>query len=202
MSEKQKIKELLEAIHDLDEILKVLGQDFIDVTNKLFQDASNFWLRIYIRAFFALVEGATYSLKQIAIQANDLQPCLTDAELSLLKEITCELNENGEVKLRSRYLEILSNIRFTFKAIKKVFKMEFEINFIDNGWQNFRDSLKIRHQITHPKNAHDLLVSELDNGQGKKVVIIADASRWYMLQISMLINEIKISSKSYKNKVK
>lgn len=202
MSEKQKIKELLEAIHDLDEILKVLGQDFLDVANKLFQDANNFWLRIYVRAFFALVEGTTYSLKQIAIKANDLQPCFTDAELSLLKEITYELNENGETRLRSRYLETLSNIRFTFKAIKKVFKMELEINFIDNGWQNFRDSLKIRHQITHPKNAYDLLVSELDDGQGRKVDIIANASRWYMLQINILINEIKISIKSYKNKVK
>jgi len=80
--------------------------------------------------------------------------------------------------------------------------MELEINFIDNGWQNFRDSLKIRHQITHPKNAHDLLISELDDGQGKKVDIIAAASRWYTLQINMLINEIKISSKINKNKIK
>jgi len=201
MSEKQK-KELLEAIHNLDEILKILGQDFLDVSNKLFQDASNFWLRIYVRTFFALVEGTTYGLKQIAIQANDLQLCLTDAEISLLKEITYELNENGEVKLRSRYFETLSNIRFIFKVIKKVFKMEFEVNFIDNGWKNFRDSLKIRHQITHPKNDCDLLISELDDGKGKKVDIIADASRWYMLQIKMLIDEIKISGKSYKNKIK
>ncbi len=199
MSEDRKVIEVKEALKDLLEIMEILQQDIQEATNNLFKDANNFWLRTYTRAFFALVEGTTFAIKQVALKAHEYQPCFTEAEISLLKEVSYELNKQGKAKSRFKRLETLSNIKFAFKSVVKAFNLESEIAFDDSGWQSFQKSLQIRHQITHPKNASNLAISDLDDGQGKKIDTVAEASLWYAEQINELHFNMTSAIKKWKN---
>lgn len=183
MLQDEKAKEIQESLKGFLETFKVLQEDVVEALNQLLKDPSNFWLRTHIRAFFALVEGTTFGLKQVALKVHEYRPCFTEAEVSLLKEVSYELSEQGKVQIRPKYLDTLSNVRFTFEAVKKAFDLEFEITYNDSGWQCFRESLQIRHQVTHPKTASGLAISQLDDGRGKNVDIITEALGWYVQQV-------------------
>ena len=196
MEDKSEIRETLRELH---EIMQILYLDFLTVADYLLKDPSNFWLRAYVRAFFAIVEGTTFGIKQVALAAHKRKPYFADAEISLLEEVAYELNDRGEAKIKVKILDTLANVRFAFQAVIKVFGLETEIKYDDSGWQSFQEALKIRHQITHPKIASLLKISDADDGQGKKVDVIAEASQWYANQINALYTDMRsaIESKHY-----
>ena len=184
-------KEIKEALHELHETMELLYRDFLAVADFVLKDPSNFWLRIYVRSFFALVEGTTFCIKQVALSAHRHKPCFTEAELSLLEEVTYILNERGDAKSRPKNLDTLANVKFAFKAVTKAFSSTPEVKIDDRGWQSFQEALKIRHQITHPKTSSLLKISDMDDGKGKKVDTIIEASNWYAIQINALFSTMK-----------
>jgi len=175
----KQLEELRNSVQDSLDVFRALTSDLNEVHDLLLEDASNFRFRTYLRTFFALVEGTLFGLKQIALKVHEHQPCFTYAEVSLLKEVTYELGDRGRVREKPRFLDTLNNLRFTVKCFSKAFGFESDSLFDGIGWQRFQRALEIRHQITHPKNASSLVISELDDGKGTKVDIIADGAEWY-----------------------
>jgi hypothetical protein len=182
----KQLEEIRNAVQDSLEVFRTLKEDMDEARNLLFEDASNFRLRTYLRTFFALVEGTLYGLKQVGLKMHEHQSCFTYAEVSLLREVSYELGDRGRVREKTKFLDTLNNLRFTVKCFSKVFGFESENLFNGTGWQRFQQALEIRHQITHPKNASSLVISEVDDGKGAKVDIIVEASEWYANLITEL----------------
>jgi hypothetical protein len=184
------LKEIYESIGAFKDIYQTLQEDFIESGDWVIEDPSNFRLRTYIRTFFAFVEGTLYGMKQVALKMHEHKSCFTEAEVTLLKEVTYEIADRGRVREKTKFIDTINNVRFTVASIEKAVGLSCGVSFDEKGWQSFQDSLQIRHQITHPKNASSLIISELDNGQGKKVDIIVDASDWYSNLIKQLSNNL------------
>ena len=190
MQDRKKRTEIHQAIANYMNIFQILQDDLNKAGELILEDASNFRLRTYTRTFFAFVEGTIFGIKQLALQMHHHHPCFSEAEVNLLEEVTYELTSNGAVQTRVKHLETLSNIKFTLKAIVKAFDLKANITFDESGWQRFRESIKIRHDITHPKSKASLTISDDDDGQGIKVDTIMEASDWYGNAISLLCAEL------------
>ena len=76
----------------------------VEATKKLDTDfcSEDFIKRTYTRAFFAMIEGVIFQLKEIALAANGRTKVFKPYELELLKEKAGYLANNGVAKEKSR----------------------------------------------------------------------------------------------------
>jgi hypothetical protein len=110
------------------------------------------WFRIEIRSVIATIEAICYKLKQVTVLICDQRnKSLTQAEREKLLEK--KIDEHGKPK--DYYLKTEENIKFTLKMIYYAFDLSFEIKDHE-GWKKLRNTIKVRHKLTHPKNKKDL----------------------------------------------
>jgi hypothetical protein len=72
-------------------------------------------------------------------------------------------------------------VRFAFRTYAIAHNNNFELIVNDNGWDNFRKALLIRHRLMHPKDIGALLVSD------EEMRIVARASVWVGRNIVSLL---------------
>jgi len=118
-------------------------------------------MRSYVRAVFSFIEGVTYSFKQ-ALLVSPRISVLEIEERVILKEVTVELDDEGKTKSRDVFLRTKGNVRFTLEMWQKVHSTSYQIDFGDNNWRIFGQSIGIRNRIVHPKSVQDAAVSPLD----------------------------------------
>lgn len=139
-----------------------LHDDVIHSLMELKKTNTQFMRRTHIRALFAFIEGCVYMIKQEVFihQKYKRQPNLTPEEMILLKEETPYLERNGKVKKMPKYVDLLSNVRFTIECYKKTSNLNHELDVSGKSWKSFHNSLKVRDRITHPKNSSDMEISD------------------------------------------
>lgn len=120
---------------------------------------SNIEKRLLIRSMLSSIDALTYSLKQLALTANDVYK-LDLGERILATEETYDLSSSGRVTTRRARLQTLANIRFAFDVLAKVDEHDFRLDVSQNGWQLLQESIKVRDRLTHPKRLVDLEVSD------------------------------------------
>ena len=144
-------------------ILPILVKDVAISEEKL--DNQDYSRRVYVRTLFAMIDGAAYSMKQavFAITRNLGNPGnLNDSDLVNLKELTFFLDDNGEVREKKKYLRLPDNLKFTIESVNRVLGASIKLGIDTQDWTNFIRSVKIRNNITHPKNLADLVISDKD----------------------------------------
>jgi hypothetical protein len=64
-------------------------------------------------------------------------------------------------------ISLASNIRFAFQTYSRAHMSDYDLNVGDNRWSEFKQSVKIRDRLMHPKQASDLEISlaEMDTLQ-------------------------------------
>jgi hypothetical protein len=191
-------REMIEALDKSLEILNVLRADVREAGEMLATGYSNFRLRTYLRTFFALVEGSTFALKQLILMKHQHLPYLSDGELNLLREITYELDERGNITTRPKYVDTATNIRFLVRCVTKAISLESGVLFDGKGWVAFRESIRIRNQITHPKDAASLKLIDSDGvvvdpkaELGEKADVLAGGLSWYIETLQTLYSLIE-----------
>src|SRR3990170_5054759 len=105
------------ALLEFLDVSKVLLEDLVYAYEQVTNTPSDFWLRTFVRTFFAYVEGVTYQFKQLALVEGEALDLLDDIELSLLKEKTIDLDERGEVDFKPIRFPLLKNVRFAFNVV-------------------------------------------------------------------------------------
>ena len=193
---KRDIAYVFEAVNDFYSILEVLHGDILELTKLSGDTPSDFLLRTHVRAFFALVEGTSYGLRQITFAYYPFNPCLTMAELHLLTESSYELTDGGEAKERKRYLDTLQGIKFTFKMIGKVFTAQSGVEFIGLGWTSFQQAMRIRNAITHPKSTTALKLYDPKAVFDNKFQQILSAADWYHEKLNWAMSVINSALQS------
>ena len=104
---------------------------------------SQFWRRTFIRSVFALIEGFTYSLKQVALEAAkrfDIE--LSKSEIALLLEESYEVNDKGLAETKKDYIQLPKNIKFAFNIYSRAYELNYKLKIDDSGWESFKEALK------------------------------------------------------------
>ena len=169
---------------DYDELLNVLMSDVAIAFEKLNSEDNQFSRRTLLRSIFAFVEGVIYTLKQeILLQAKhnrefDLKP----EEMLACREEIFQVEKTGEIKSLTKYVDLLSNIRLTFKFYAKAFSIDYKLDISGGAWQSFQRSLKVRHRITHPKHKSDMNITD------QELVEAYTSYQWIRVRILEIIH--------------
>jgi len=125
--------------------------------------------RAAVRSTFALIEGVTFSIKQLASTwIRDSQGSLPwrvlgpkeMGQLALLREESYDLDDKGQVIIRPARLDLLRNVRFAFNAFFRIIHMsDSPLDASARGWSTFRDAMRVRNRLMHPKKPGDIAVS-------------------------------------------
>jgi hypothetical protein len=141
---------------------------FIATSLELEQEKRNiaFWRRMYIRAFFNLVEAVTKGIKDYlyAEKFSHFKP----EEINFL--LDQPLNS-----MNNKRISFVENFKKTFKYYAKVNQKEYELQafLAQNEFSTFQKSLEIRNNLIHPKKHMDILFSE------KQISMISDSYNWW-----------------------
>jgi hypothetical protein len=120
---------------------------------------AQFWLRAFLRAFFAHVEGVTFAMRRAALEMHEQGHVgLSTAEACLLAEQRF-VSERGKIKVLNTWNPLLDNVYLAFQVYPRAFRSSYALNTSDNGWACFQRALKLRDSVTHPKQPADLSLS-------------------------------------------
>jgi hypothetical protein len=162
----------LTALH---KFLYVVTDDVKIAVENVENDPSQFHRRTLIRTIFTAVEGLTHLIKQQALGWIQSEPDLyIPPEIAMLREETYGLDSKGDVHIQSKFLRTDENFRFAMKMYMRGCSASGELEVGDSGWSFFKQSLSVRHRITHPKQAEDLDISD------SELEIAKNAFRWFM----------------------
>lgn len=139
-------------------ILPTLVKDVGIAEGKL--DNQQYSRRVYVRTLFAAIEGVTYAMKQALFAIGRSSQKLEIRELFVLKESAFDLNNKGEIQERPKYFRIPENLQFTVSCIERVLGSYIDIGIGTQDWTNFIRIVKLRNDVTHPKNLSDINISD------------------------------------------
>lgn len=144
----------------------------------------DFIKRTYTHSFFALVEGVTAQLKQVALEANEKAHIFEAYEIELLTEQSGFLASNGVAKQVRAKLQLMPNIIFSLNYAAKALSLNFEVNK-NSGYESMLKAIKIRDRITHPKSKASLIINNHDMN------VLGNANAWFRDETVRLLNQIR-----------
>ena len=180
------------AVEDLKRTFAVLSRD-VDASVALRnQQDSQFARRTVIRTQFAFIEGLANSLAAVAARSAPVESgILSVGDLALLEERDFALDDRGELVCRNARLPLLKRIRHVLRCYPRIHGASFDPHYGGAGWQALRDSLELRHRLTHPKNETSLRVSD---EEFEKAAVAFD---WFQTTIRDLLKECASADAQY-----
>jgi len=163
----------------LEELLEVSGVLLQDIEN-LVAAYRNDWSsqplrRMFVRAYWSMIEGEVFCTKQFVLRACELGGKSLSAEDHVfLAESRVIIDENGGASLKPVRSDTLSNLKQTLKIVSSKFELDWAPDFSTQGWGKLALSLELRHRITHPKTAAELIISD------SELDIHKDAFAWFL----------------------
>lgn len=154
-----------------------MNQDFDVITDKLTEELalldelrhqrdSEAVRRLYVRAVFAFVEAFACIMREKAIlalsaQANNGGP-IHVTKIAFLDDGSYALTDTGHIQRKDRSpYPFGPHFAFTLRTLAEAAQVSDD--YIQGpGWDAFKRAIKIRNRITHPKNAHDVAISDGD----------------------------------------
>lgn len=170
------VRNLGKTLDEMLEVSGVLRQDIESLVAAYRHDWSSQPLRrMFVRAYWSMIEGEVFCTKQFALRACELgDKSLSAEEHVFLSESRVIVDEEGAASLKHAHIDTLSNLKQTLKIAASKFDLDWVPNFSTQGWAKLALSLELRHRITHPKVAAELVVSE------SELDIHKDAFAWFL----------------------
>lgn len=159
-----------------DSLEPLLNDAFESEEYLLKNNTSQFARRIYIRSVFSYVEGSIWVFKQVCFKvkpSGNAKRKMSISEFAVLNEESYELKRNGDIKVVTKNLNLLDNIKFTFKMLNKLFGGELDIGTGTESWANLIKAKNIRNRITHPKKVEDLTITD------EEIKVCEDVCSWF-----------------------
>jgi hypothetical protein len=152
-----------EAVAELKAIWTTLNADLDAALAFGRQNDTPYARRALVRAHFALVEGLSFSLRQVTVATLQDTPFLSPAELILLKEEGLTIDNKGQAQtIAERFLPFPNSLLFSIHCYVKNHGAKFTVDTNDPGWEAMRKAVKVRNKVTHPKSAAALELSPED----------------------------------------
>lgn len=150
------------AVAELQELWRVLNADLEAALAYGRIDDTPYARRALVRAYFALIEGMSYALRQVTVATLRESDLLQPEELLLLREERPAINEQGRATLSQHYLKFPDNLLFSIRMYAKNHGTSFEPDRGGIGWAALRKAVRVRDKVTHPKYAAALHLSDED----------------------------------------
>jgi hypothetical protein len=146
-------------------LLAPLFNDVVKCEELLEKSDTQFARRTLVRAAFAFNEELIYWFKasvQQGLLADVTNGGLNIEKYLLLGDRKAKLSSTGKIELEDNRISFLTQCAFVLRTAAEQRKVDPEPFFSDNGWNELRNSLKVRHRITHPKKPEDLNITDED----------------------------------------
>jgi len=132
------------------------------------------------------VESVLFELRSWVLEYADSNPEeFSQAELVLLAEKTYDISDKGEAEERPYLGQIGKNLKFAFRCFAKAFDLKFKPDYGGDGWQAFRQAVKIRNRITHPKTPASMAIKD------DELAAMYKALCWFLDTYHNLLGEFK-----------
>jgi hypothetical protein len=119
--------------------------------------------RAFVRGCWAYVEAIAFGIKRFTYASCQLGEVDLSPEVhEFLSEHRLLVDPDGYVQVKRVPAEPLENVKRAFKLSSEIFGLDWEPDFGDTGWRRLRESLEIRHRLTHPKRMAEVTVSDGD----------------------------------------
>ena len=118
--------------------------------------------RAYARALFALIEGVTYRMRRVLIAgAEDGRFAISASDLRKLRETRSDTRQNGnDAEDRAKFLPIREGLKVTLRLWADCFGQKLPNNCFSGGaWAAVLRAIEVRHAVTHPKFAYNLVIT-------------------------------------------
>lgn len=163
------------AVAQLQTVWSILSCDVDAATAYGLIENTPYAQRALVRAQFALVEGLSYSLRQVTLSSLQGTELLTEAETALLREERHSINEKGRPKTTQQFLKFPDSLLFSIHCYLKNHGATFDPDTQHLGWAAMRRAIKVRDRVTHPKTAESLDLSDED------LRSFVDATAWWKM---------------------
>jgi len=115
--------------------------------------------RQLIRAFFAFVEGITFSAKIRAVaDCTDRGIDVSPQERFYAAEVHYVLDDQGRVVEQRAHVRLGPNVRFVFALLERARGVSL-LDPTAEWWSCFKKSIRVRDRLMHPKMPADVNVS-------------------------------------------
>lgn len=162
-----------DAVADLKSTFAVLNADLDAALAYGRADNTPYAQRALVRAFFALVEGLCYQLRQVTLASLTGSDLLSPAEIAVLREERYSIDDRGKVKTSDAFLQFPQSLLFSLHVYCKNHGADFKVDTSGAGWQALRAATEARNRVIHPKSAESLSLTDPD------LRALMDASRWW-----------------------
>ena len=124
------------------------------------EEGKSFWRRMYARAVFALIDGATYRMMFHAYAAS-ARPgvCFSPEELKRLEQ-AYDFDEGREPVAAVSKAQMLENIRFAFEAFARVHSAAYLLPIHDQNWALINEIAVIRQNLQYCREPQDMEVCD------------------------------------------
>jgi hypothetical protein len=124
------------------------------------EEGKSFWRRMYARAVFALIDGATYRMMFHAYAARERPGVgFSAAELKRLEEAYDFDEDRAPVATFCRQ-QTLDDIRFAFEAFARVHSAAYVLPVHDSSWVLIKEIARIRQGLQFCRTVEEIEVYE------------------------------------------
>jgi hypothetical protein len=147
------------ASKDLQSFSACVEGDVAAAVRQLASEDNPFHRRTLVRTLFAAVEGFAYMLKNELLESGDTS-VFSAAELAMLREEAYAVDSKGEAYTQPKFVPTDVNFRFALNMYVRETGTPFKPRLGDGGWEAFKQALKIRHRLVHPKSTESMIVHD------------------------------------------
>lgn len=187
---------------ELRKFMDVLLEDVDTADDRLKSQDSQVNRRMLVRTFFALVEGSTFTFRQMAIRGLQLNLwCATVnasnakkgdkdqgvweekyaeikdcyLELAALDDVVLKPDKTGNLSEQRNSRAMIPVVALSLRAYARHQRLGYDCShrFEESGWKDFKAAVAIRNRLTHPKRIEHLEVSDAE------VKTVRQAMRWF-----------------------
>ena len=142
----------------------LVGALFLDVDEAMSRQAQTDTptnRRGLLRTFVAAVEGLAWMSREHVMEVAETMGLLSDDERRALSETTYFVGEDGKISEQRRFISTTAMVRLTARIAANC-ALGDQPDFGVEGWENLKQTIRLRNRITHPKAETDLIVSVED----------------------------------------
>lgn len=138
------------------------------------EEGKSFWRRMYARAVFALIDGATYRMMYHAYAATGRPGVTFSADELTRLEMAYDFDEDREPVATFGKTQTLDNIQFAFDAFARVHEAAYILPIHDQDWILIKEIALIRQNLQYCREAQEL---EVDAGN---VEVLLYGLQWFV----------------------
>jgi len=157
------------------------------------EEGRAFWRRMYARAVFAVIDGATYRMTFHAHAARERRDVTFSLdELSRLEKAYDFDEDQEEFVSTFSKSQMLDNIRFAFNAFARVHYSDYVLPINDPDWVIIKEVARMRDALRYPRAPEETQVYE------ENIDTLVQGLLWFVERMVELIED---SRDRFKEKV-